>query len=230
MWILWPFGSTRCRRRSSRASVSWRKRGVLGDFYLRDRVAMDFVGTVGEAQRAPACRRRQSGSRRTCAAAVGLDGQSSTVQATFGATTLIIAISALRPVADRVHHPCRLERQEPRLVDHAACVGNALLPHGLARHGTAKARGWPAACTSVPARARPARSSACSGGCARVRAGPVRSRSRRLRRRMFVPERGRSRTGSPCGRAARRRSRTHSAAARPSFGRVAGTRIIDCCW
>ncbi len=34
-------------------------------------------------------------------------------------------------VADRVHHVRRLQRQQPRLLDHAARLGDALQRHGL---------------------------------------------------------------------------------------------------
>ena len=88
-------------------------------------------------------------------------------------------------------------------------------------------RAWP----SGRARARPGRSSACSGGCGRGRAGPARSRSRGLRRAGCSPSaRARPRSGCACGRAARRRGRTRASgrgSRRP--GVSVGTRICDCC-
>ena len=134
----------------------------------------------------------------------------------FGTATLISAMACLAALLpDRVHHVGGVQHEQPRLVDLDARLGDALerdvvLGQRACRRPRAHAR----ACTSAPARARPRRSGACSGGCGRARAGPGRSRSRGPRRAAcWPPAPARSRTAPRRGRAARRRSRTRSACA-----------------
>ena len=64
--------------------------------------------------------------------------QSITWQAMFGTATLIIAISALAAVADRVHHVRGIQRQQPRLLDHDARFRDPFQRHRLLRHRLAE--------------------------------------------------------------------------------------------
>ena len=122
---------------------------------------MHLVRAVGEAQRArvrvayaPAGNRRTGRRRRGPGSPSRSPGRPC-----WAPRTLIMAISLARDlVADRVHHVGGLERQQARLVDHDARLGDALLRHGLLgdrlAEGDARAR---RACTSARARARPRR-------------------------------------------------------------------------
>ena len=88
----------------------------------------------------------------------------------FGAATLIIAISALAfLLPDGVHLVGGVEHQQPRLVDHDPRFGDALQRHRLVGDRACRTRRvtWRAG-TFFPARPRPARSAACSDGCARA--------------------------------------------------------------
>ena len=92
---------------------------------------------------------------------------STTRCSTFGATTLIAEISVIAPSAPTlVELPRRVEREQARLVDGDARVGDALavaaeVEQRLAERGARACR----ARSSARARARPRRCSACSGGC-----------------------------------------------------------------
>jgi hypothetical protein len=135
-------------------------------------------------------------------------------------------------VADLVHHPGGVERQQARLVDHACARRRCARASRPGRPAACRRpRASRRACTSARARARPGRSGACSGGCGPGRGGPGRSRSRGPRRAgCWRPARARCRSDLACGRAARRRSRTPAAGAPPSRPACRiGTRIIDCC-
>ena len=161
------------RRRACRAP-SWRWRcGAL---------------RPGRRRSAACARRRRSrraGSRRetppppcTCIA------QSITWQAMFGATTLIIAISALAallPATSIIHAAFSVSRRAMSIWQRASAMRSRVTPCSatVRAEGDALTR---RAGTSARARARPGRSGACSGGCGPARGGPGRSRSRGLRR------------------------------------------------
>ena len=133
-------------------------------------------------------------------------------------------------LADGVHQPRGLHREQARLLDldarlsamrslHDALVGERLAERDARLRARAHAARAPA---------RPSRSRACSGGCGRGRGGPARSRSRRPPRRGGSPPgRARSRRASRSDRR-RRRGRT-PAAPRTTVtpGASIGTRIID---
>ena len=79
-------------------------------------------------------------------------------------------------VADRVHQPRGLQREQAHHLDVDARLGDPVLDVARAsRPARRTSRARTRAGTSARARARPRRSCACSGGCARGRAAPGRS-------------------------------------------------------
>ncbi len=162
----------------------------MGRWLASSSLAMAIRGAPRPGRRrGAACagppRRRPAGNRPTdAAAAVGLDRP---VDAPAGHVRRDdldhrdLGLGDL--VADGVHHVGGLQRQQAGLLDHA-CATRRCAPasHACSAIGLPKAtRRASRACTSARARARPGRSSACSGGCGPARGGPGRSRSRALR-------------------------------------------------
>ena len=196
-------------------SRAWTPRyACLSELHLRDRVAVHFVRAVGEAQGARAgveAGEREVVARRRRRRAPASPSRSPG-SAMFGATTLIIAISALAallPATSIIHAAFSVSRRAMSIWQRASamrslrhallrrpCLPNATRARGALAHQLERALGQADQAHAVV-------------DAARARAGPARSRSRGLRRAGCCrPARARSRTASPCGRAARRRSRT----------------------
>mmetsp|Transcript_8030 Transcript_8030/g.15497 ORF Transcript_8030/g.15497 Transcript_8030/m.15497 type:complete len:498 (+) Transcript_8030:657-2150(+) len=113
---------------------------VAGDLKLGQRVAMHLVRAVGQAQGAlVGPHHGQRGVVGHAHAAEDLDGPVDDLQRHIGRDDLDHRDLGLGDlVAHGVHHVGGLERQQPRLLDHAARLGNALLRDGLLGDGLAE--------------------------------------------------------------------------------------------
>ena len=200
-----PRPRRRCAAEPRRATFSSRR------VPARVRAARSGCGALRRARRrsaacAPARRRTRAGSRRdTPAAPCTCIAQSITWQAMFGAATLIIAISlraALLPTVSIFHAACSTSRRAWSIRMRALAMRSCVTVWSATALAEGDAR-WRRGGTSARARARPGRSGACSGGCARARGAPARSRSRGPRpAACWRPARARSRTSNsawPCG-------------------------------
>ena len=207
------------------ADQAWRDRAVL----RLDRSALRLSSSLAIVSRCTSSGPSASRSVRACAHACARNVSWLTP---IGAVRLDRAVDHLqrhvrrdhldhrdrrprRLVADGVHQLRGIQRQQPRLVDLDArlrdvAANRALLGQRLAERDAL----LDAPRTSPRARAPPGRSSACSDGCGRARAGPARSRSRGPRRAACCPPaRAHSRTRSPHAHAAHRHTRTPSSSA-----------------
>ena len=105
--------------RISSFAQMWIRSGRPSQLQLGDRLAMHLVGPVSQPQRARAAHAEaRPKSSLTPAPPWAWMARSITRSAMFGATTLIIAISAARRlVADGIHHVGRLQGEQPGLLD-----------------------------------------------------------------------------------------------------------------
>ena len=160
----------RRRATSMRKSGSWRRSS------RRAMVILCTSSGPSARRRVRRCgvHRRQREVVAQAAGAVHLDGPVDDLQRHVGRGHLDGAdLDRGGLVADGVHHPRRLQREQPDHLQLDAGLGDPV--HDVA---TARRRACRTSCATAPAGraarapARPRRSSACSGGCDRGRAGP----------------------------------------------------------
>src|SRR5712692_1913644 len=123
-WAMYPEAPVRTTRRLAMASLLH----PLPELEAPDLAAVDFVGAVGEAQRA---RMGPHGGQREgladAATAVDLHGAVDHSQRHVRHRDLDLGDRLLGSlVAHGVHHPGRVEHQQPRLIDLDARLGDAL--------------------------------------------------------------------------------------------------------